>query len=43
MWYGARALSSPERMRPQRKTFGDKNLLAVWRGITGKVARLPVL
>jgi len=30
-------------MRPQRKTYGDKNMFAVWRGVAGRDPRLPVL
>jgi len=30
-------------MRPQRKTYGDKNMFAVWRGVTGRNTRLSVL
>jgi len=30
-------------MRPQRKTYGDKNMLAVWRGIARRSPRLSVL
>jgi hypothetical protein len=41
--YSILALSSPEQTRPQRKTYGDKNMLAVWRGFAGSGARLSVL